>query len=76
MGAQVLSNAELIAILLWTGVAGENAVQVAEGLGSDPRHGLTAADFELFEDGQPMSIETFHEINVPVERADRTLTAP
>ena len=37
-------------------------------------HGLTAADFELFEDGQPMPIETFHEINVPVERADRTLT--
>lgn len=37
-------------------------------------HGLTAADFELFEDGQRMAIETFHEINVPVEHADRTLT--
>ena len=37
-------------------------------------HGLTAADFELFEDGQPMSIETFREIDVPVERTDRTLT--
>ncbi|MBA3948389.1 MAG: VWA domain-containing protein [Acidobacteria bacterium] len=36
-------------------------------------HGLTAADFELFEDGQAMTIETFHEIDVPVERADRTL---
>lgn len=36
-------------------------------------HGLTAADFDLFEDGQPQSIEAFHEINVPVERGDRTL---
>jgi VWFA-related protein len=36
-------------------------------------HGLTAADFELFEDGRPQTVETFHEINVPVERADRTL---
>lgn len=36
--------------------------------------GLTAADFELFEDGQPMRIETFHEIDVPIARADRTLS--
>ncbi len=36
-------------------------------------HGLTAADFELVEDGRPQAIEGFHEINVPVERADRTL---
>ena len=36
-------------------------------------HGLTAADFELVEDGQPQAIEALHEINVPVERGDREL---
>ena len=35
--------------------------------------GLTAADFELVEDGRPQVIDAFREINVPVERADRTL---
>ena len=36
-------------------------------------HGLTAADFELAEDGQPQAIDAFHEINVPIEQRDREL---
>lgn len=35
--------------------------------------GLTAADFELVDAGKPQTIETFHEVNVPIERADRML---
>lgn len=35
--------------------------------------GLTAADFELLDAGKPQAIEAFHEVNVPVERADRML---
>jgi VWFA-related protein len=35
--------------------------------------GLTAADFEIADAGKPQTIETFHEINVPIERADRLL---
>lgn len=35
--------------------------------------GLTAADFELLDAGKPQAIEAFHEINVPIERADRML---
>ena len=33
--------------------------------------GLTAADFEVFEDGKPQTIQTFSYIELPVERPDR-----
>ncbi len=35
--------------------------------------GLTAADFELHDAGKAQTIETFNEVNVPIERADRML---
>lgn len=35
--------------------------------------GLTAADFELMDAGKPHRIETFREVNIPVERTDRVL---
>ena len=37
--------------------------------------GLTAADFEIRDAGTPQTIEAFHEINVPIERADRPVIA-
>ncbi len=33
--------------------------------------GLTADDFEVFEDGKPQTIQTFSYIELPVERPDR-----
>ena len=33
--------------------------------------GLTAGDFEVFEDGKPQTIQTFSDIELPVERPDR-----
>src|SRR5688572_22023567 len=33
--------------------------------------GLTADDFEVFEDGKPQKIQTFSYIELPVERSDR-----
>jgi VWFA-related protein len=33
--------------------------------------GLTAGDFEVFEDGKPQTIKTFSYIELPVERPDR-----
>ena len=33
--------------------------------------GLSAEDFEVFEDGKPQKIETFSYIELPVERRDR-----
>ena len=33
--------------------------------------GLTAGDFEVFEDGKPQTIQTFSYIELPVERPDR-----
>jgi VWFA-related protein len=37
--------------------------------------GLTAADFELFEDGKPQKVTVFNVVNMPVERAARPLFA-
>lgn len=36
---------------------------------------LTAADFEVLEDGKPQKIATFTTVNIPVERAERPLFA-
>lgn len=36
---------------------------------------LTAADFEVFEDGKPQSVTAFSMVNIPVERAERPLFA-
>jgi VWFA-related protein len=36
---------------------------------------LTAADFEVLEDGKPQKISAFSLVNIPVERADRPLFA-
>jgi VWFA-related protein len=41
----------------------------------NPVSDLTAADFELFEDGKPQKIAAFSPVNIPVERADRPLFA-
>ena len=38
--------------------------------------GLTADDFELLDAGKLQRIEAFHEINVPIEHADRVLYSP
>src|SRR5688572_13275466 len=35
--------------------------------------GLTAADFELADAGKPQKIDVFHEIDVPIEHADRPM---
>ena len=35
--------------------------------------GLTAADFELTDAGKPQAVDAAHEINVPIEYADRPL---
>jgi VWFA-related protein len=36
---------------------------------------LTAADFEVLEDGKPQKISTFSLVNIPIERAERPLFA-
>jgi VWFA-related protein len=40
-----------------------------------PVNDLTAADFELLEDGKPQKISAFSLINIPIERAERPLFA-
>lgn len=35
--------------------------------------GLTAADFDVLDAGKPQAIEAFHEINVPLARADQPI---
>ena len=37
--------------------------------------GLTAADFQVFEDGRPQKVTTFSLVNIPVERTERPLFA-
>ncbi len=41
----------------------------------NPVTGLTADDFEIFEDGVPQTIDTFTHVNIPIERAERPLFA-
>jgi VWFA-related protein len=41
----------------------------------NPVPDLTAADFEVLEDGRPQSIATFSRVDIPVERAERPLFA-
>ena len=36
---------------------------------------LTADDFEIFEDGEPQTIDAFTHVNIPLERAERPLFA-
>jgi VWFA-related protein len=36
---------------------------------------LTAADFELLEDGKPQKVSSFSLVNIPIERAERPLFA-
>jgi len=40
-----------------------------------PVSDLTAADFEVLEDGKPQKISAFSQVNIPIERADRPLFA-
>ena len=37
--------------------------------------GLTAKDFQVFEDGKPQQVSAFSVVNLPVERAERPLFA-
>ena len=37
--------------------------------------GLTAGDFQVFEDGKPQKVSTFSMVNIPLERAERPLFA-
>ncbi|HYE86707.1 MAG TPA: VWA domain-containing protein [Vicinamibacterales bacterium] len=37
--------------------------------------GLTAADFQIFEDGKPQKVTAFSLVNIPVERVERPLFA-
>lgn len=41
----------------------------------NPVSGLTAADFEVLEDGTPQTIAAFTLVNIPIERAERPLFA-
>src|SRR6185436_5493792 len=41
----------------------------------NPAPGLTAADFELLEDGKPQKISAVSLVNIPIERAERPLFA-
>jgi VWFA-related protein len=41
----------------------------------NPVPGLTAADFELVEDGKPQKISAVSLVNIPIERAERPLFA-
>ena len=43
---------------------------VTDAQGS-PVTGLTAADFEVLEDGKPQKISSFSLVNIPIERGDR-----
>jgi len=45
----------------------------AEG---NPVTDLTADDFELLEDGKPQTIVSFALVNIPIERAERSLALP
>ena len=36
---------------------------------------LTAADFDVFEDGKPQKVSAFSLVNIPIERAERPLFA-
>jgi VWFA-related protein len=38
--------------------------------------GLTAADFELLENGKPQAITTFSAVDIPIERGERPLAEP
>jgi VWFA-related protein len=40
-----------------------------------PVHDLTAADFEILEDGKPQKVSAFSLVNIPIERAERPLFA-
>ena len=40
-----------------------------------PVNELTAADFEVFEDGKPQKVTAFSLVNIPIERAERPLFA-
>ena len=37
--------------------------------------GLTASDFQVFEDGKPQKVSAFSMVNIPLERAERPLFA-
>src|SRR5436190_12206896 len=41
----------------------------------NPVPDLTAADFEVLEDGKPQKISSFALVNIPIERGDRPLFA-
>src|SRR5262245_32166228 len=41
----------------------------------NPVSDLTAADFEVLEEGKPQKISAFSLVNIPVERAERPLFA-
>ncbi|HET9361168.1 MAG TPA: VWA domain-containing protein [Vicinamibacterales bacterium] len=41
-----------------------------------PVTGLTAADFEIFENRAPRDITTFSAVDIPIERAERALADP
>jgi VWFA-related protein len=42
----------------------------------NPVTGLTAADFQLLEDGKPQNVSAFAQVNIPVARAERPLFSP
>jgi VWFA-related protein len=41
-----------------------------------PVSGLTAADFELLENGKPQAITTFSSVDIPIERGEEPLAEP